>query len=127
MYRNVLNRVWGWQMDKESYHDFGKAPLKAEGEPVDHDYQPRTPEDTIKYLQERMAALRKIERRYNRLKTTARQGRLMIANKEGFTLVEDLDEYLTPDRVMPLSKADLIRDALGQMEEAFGMNYKAAP
>ena len=114
-------------MDKENYHDFGNAPLKAEGEPVDYEYQPRTPEDTIKYLQERMAALRKIERRYNRLKATARQGRLMIASKEGFTLVEDLDEYLTPDRVMPLSKADIIREGLEQLEEAFGEGYKVDP
>ena len=113
-------------MDKENYHDFGKAPVRAEGEPVDYEYQPRTPEDTIKYLQERMAALRKIERRYVRIKNLARQGRLMVANKEGFTLVEDLDEYLAPDRVMPLSKADIIREGLEQLEEAFGMNYKAA-
>lgn len=106
---------------------FGSAPVKAEGMSVDYDYRPRTPEDTIKYLQERLAVLRKIERRYVRIKNLARQGRLMVANKEGFTLVEDLDEYLTPDRAMPLSTTDIIREALGQMEEAFGMNYKAAP
>lgn len=106
---------------------YGQAPVKAEGEPVDYEYQPRTPEDTIKYLQERMAALRKIERKYRRIASAARQGRLMIASKDGFTLVEDLDEYLTPDRIMPLSKADIIREALGQMEEAFGTNYKVAP
>ena len=106
---------------------YGQAPVKAEGEPVDYEYQPRTPEDTIKYLQERMAALRKIERKYRRIASAARQGRLMIANADGFTLVEDLDEYLVPIRAMPLSKADIIREALGQMEEAFGMNYKAAP
>lgn len=106
---------------------YGQAPVKAEGEPVDYEYQPRTPEDTIKYLQERMAALRKIERKYRRIASAARQGRLMIASKDGFTLVEDLDEYLGQIRAMPLSKADIIREALGQMEEAFGMNYKAAP
>jgi len=114
-------------MDKENYHDFGKAPLKAEGEQVSYDYQPRTPEETIKHLQERLVELRKIERKYTRIKAIARQGRLMIANADGFTLVEDLDEYLVPIRAMPLSKADIIREALGQMEEAFGMNYKAAP
>ena len=111
-------------MSDETY---GNAPLKAEGEPVDYEYQPRTPEDTIKYLQERMAALRKVERRYNRLKATARQGRLMIASKDGFTLVEDLDEYLGQIRAMPLSKADIIREGLEQLEEAFGVNYKVDP
>ena len=114
-------------MDKENYHDFGKAPVKAEGMSVDYDYRPRTPEETIKHLQERLVELRKIERRYVRIKNLARQGRLMIANADGFTLVEDLDEYLGQIRAMPLSKADIIREALGQMEEAFGMNYKAAP
>lgn len=104
---------------------YGNAPAKAEGEPVDYDYQPRTPEETIKHLQERLVELRKIERKYTRIKAIARQGRLMVANKEGFTLVEDLDEYLTPDRAMPLSTADIIREGLAQMEEAFGMNYKA--
>lgn len=107
-------------MSDETY---GNAPVKAEGEPVDYDYQPRT----IKHLQERLVELRKIERKYTRIKAIARQGRLMIANADGFTLVEDLDEYLVPIRAMPLSKADIIREALGQMEEAFGMNYKAAP
>lgn len=114
-------------MDKENYHDFGNAPVKAEGMSVDYDYQPRTPEETIKHLQERLAVLRKIERRYVRIKNLARQGRLMVASRDGFTLVEDLDEYLTPDRAMPLSKADIINEALGQMEEAFGMNYKLTP
>ena len=107
---------------------YGQAPVKGEGMRVDYDMPlQRTPEETIKYLQERMAALRKIERRYVRIKNLARQGRLMVASRDGFTLVEDLDEYLTPDRVMPLSKADIIREGLAQMEEAFGMNYKAAP
>ena len=112
-------------MSDETY---GNAPVKAEGEPVSYDYEvARSPEETIKYLQERMAALRKVERKYRRLKAMAGSGRLMIASKEGFTLVEDLDEYLAPDRVMPLSKADIIREGLEQLEEAFGVNYKVDP
>ena len=114
-------------MDKENYHDFGKAPLKAEGEQVSYDYQPRTPEETIKHLQERLVELRAVERKYVRIKSIARRGQLMIASKEGFTLVEDLDDYLTPFKIMPLSKADIIREGLEQLEEAFGEGYKVDP
>lgn len=108
---------------------YGSAPVKAEGENVsmDYEYKPRTPEETIKYLQGRLVELRKIERKYVRLKATARRGQLMIASKEGFTLVEDLDDYLTPFKIMPLSKADIIREGLEQLEEAFGEGYKVDP
>ena len=115
-------------MDKEGYHDFGKAPLKAEGEQVSYDYaRPRTLEEQLEYYKERLAEARKAELYYNSLKGIARRGQLMVANKDGFTLVEDLDEYLAPDRVMPLSKADIIREGLEQLEEAFGEGYKVDP
>lgn len=112
-------------MSDETY---GNAPVKAEGESVDYEYQPRTPEETIKYLQERLTVLRAVQGKYVRVKSLARQGRLMVANADGFTLVEDLDEYLTGLVSRgPLTKADIIREALGQMEEAFGENYKLTP
>ena len=115
-------------MDKENYHDFGKAPVRAEGEPVDYEYQPRTPEDTIKYLQERLAVLRKIERKYTRLKAMARSGRLMVASKEGFTLVEDLDEYVHKiSSVTPVTRKELIQEGLNQLGKAFDESYKVDP
>lgn len=115
-------------MDKEGYHDFGKAPLKAEGEQVSYDYaRPRTLEEQLDYYKERLAEARKVELYYNSLKGMARRGQLMVANKDGFTLVEDLDEYMHLLRTQPISKADIIREGLKQLEEAFGENYTLDP
>ena len=115
-------------MDKEGYHDFGKAPLKAEGEQVSYDYaRPRTLEEQLEYYKERLAEARKVELYYNSLKGMARRGQLMVANKDGFTLVEDLDEYMHLLRTQPISKADIIREGLKQLEEAFGENYTLDP
>ena len=115
-------------MDKEGYHDFGKAPLKAEGEQVSYDYaRPRTLEEQLEYYKDLLAAARKAELYYNSLKGIARRGQLMVANKDGFTLVEDLDEYMHLLRTKPISKADIIREGLKQLEEAFGENYTLDP
>ena len=114
-------------MDKENYHDYGSAPVKAEGEPVDYDYAPRSHEEQVAHYQRTIMSLRQQVRKLDRFKRMAKQQQIMIASKEGFTLVEDLDEYLTNLTNAPLSKADIIREGLAQMEEAFGMNYKAAP
>lgn len=115
-------------MDKEGYHDFGKAPLKAEGEQVSYDYaRPRTPEEQLEYYKTRLAEARKAELYYNSLKGIARRGQLMVANKDGFTLVEDLDEYMHLLRTKPISKADIIREGLKQLEAAFDEGYKVRP
>lgn len=55
----------------------------------------------------------------NQLRRLAKNQQLMIATKNGFTLVEDLDEFMkTLDRI-PLTREDILRMGLEQLEEAF--------
>ena len=106
---------------------YGQAPVKAEGEAVGYDYNPRSHEEQVAHYQRTIMNLRQQVRKLDRFKRMAKQQQIMIASKEGFTLVEDLDEYLTNLTNAPLSKADIIREGLEQLEEAFGMNYKVDP
>lgn len=115
-------------MNKDQYHDYGSAPLKAEGATVEYDITPRTPEEVIEYLKEQLRQARVDQNRYRRVKSLARNQMLMVANKNGFTLVEDMDEYLKSNTSPgPLTRKDIINEALSQMEDAFRQGYKAAP
>ena len=78
-----------------------------------------TLEDRIAYLSEMLQKARVKERRYNRLQRLARGQKVMIASKDGFTLVEDLDEYLQTANIGPLTTKDILREGMEQLEEAF--------
>jgi len=78
-----------------------------------------TLEDRIEYLRETLQEARIKERRYNRLQRLARGQKVMIASKDGFTLVEDLDEYLQTANIGPLTTKDILREGMEQLEEAF--------
>lgn len=115
-------------MDKEGYHDFGRAPVKAEGQTLDYETRQRTPEEIIEYLKEQLRQARVDQNKYRRVKRLASGQKLMVANKDGFTLVEDLDEYLRDFVVnSPLTRKDIIAEGLAQMEDAFRQGYKAVP
>ena len=115
-------------MDKENYHDYGNAPLKAEGMSVDYEYRPRSPQEQLEYYKGQVAELREIQSRYRRIARLARQGQLMIASKEGFTLVEDLDEYVHKiSSVTPVTRKELIQEGLNQLGKAFDESYKVDP
>jgi hypothetical protein len=105
---------------------FGEAVAKAEGESVSYETVQRTPEEVIEYLQQQLHEARKDQARYRRVKRLARGQKLMIASKDGFTLVEDLDEYLTQldsAPTGPLTRDTIIKEALNLMEQAFDDNY----
>lgn len=111
-----------------NYPDYGSAPLKAEGATVEYDTTPRKPEEVIEYLKEQLQQARVDQNRYRRVKSLARNQMLMVANKNGFTLVEDMDEYLKSNTSPgPLTRKDIISEALSQMEDAFRQGYKATP
>ena len=120
-------------MNKDGYHDYGAAPMKAEGETVSYETVQRTPEEVIEYLKEQLRQARVTQGRYSRIRRMARNQQLMVATKNGFTLVEDLDEYLTQlysTPTGPLTRDTIIKEALNLMEQAFDDNYamtKAAP
>jgi hypothetical protein len=108
---------------EKTMNEFGQAPLKAEGQEIAYDYQPRTPEEQIEYYRAQLAGARVYQAKYNHFKRLASRGQLMIASKEGFTLVEDLDEYLAQVSRVPLTRGELIKEGLAQMEQAFDENY----
>ena len=111
-------------MNKDSYHDYGAAPMKAEGQSVDYEARlKRTPEEMIEYLQQQLRDARVVQGRYSRIRRMARNQQLMIAAKNGFTLVEDLDEYLTQLANGPLTRQDILREAQEQLEDAFRQGY----
>lgn len=98
---------------------FGAAPMKAEGQSVDYEPRKRTPEEMIEYLQAQLRDARVAQGRYGRIRRMARNQQLMIAAKNGFTLVEDLDEYLTQLANGPLTRQEILREAQDQLEAAF--------
>lgn len=98
---------------------FGAAPLKAEGEAMSYETVRRTPEEVIEYLKEQLRQARITQGRYSRIRRMARNQQLMVATKNGFTLVEDLDEYLTQLYNTPLTRQDILREGMEQLEEAF--------
>ena len=54
-----------------------------------------------------------------KLQRLAKNQQLMIANKDGFVLVEDLDEYLAKMPSQPLTTKELLADDYDQLEAAF--------
>ena len=111
-------------MNKDSYHDYGAAPMKAEGEAVSYETVQRTPDEMIAYLRDQLMDARKDQAKYRRVKRLARNQMLMVANNEGFVLVEDMDEYLRSKPANgPLTRQDIIQEGLAQMEQAFDDNY----
>ena len=116
-------------MEKDRYHDYGSVHIKAEGQSVEYDTPSRTPEEVIEYLKEQLRQARLDQNRYRRVRRLATNQKLMVANREGFVLVEDLDEYLQGEIIgaSPLTRKDIINEALSQMEDAFRQGYKAAP
>lgn len=111
-------------MDSGNHYNYGDAPVKAEGVEIAYDaLTQRTPEEQIEYYRAKLAAARVHQAKYNHFKRIASRGQLMIASKDGFVLVEDLDEYLAQRSREPLTRGDLIREGLAQMEQAFDENY----
>lgn len=55
----------------------------------------------------------------NQLRRLARNQQLMIATKNGFTLVEDLDEFMHTLANTPLTREEILRMGMEQLEEAF--------
>lgn len=113
-------------MDKEMYNSFGAAPMKAEGQSVDYEARlKRTPEEMIEYLQAQLRDARKDQAKYRRVRRIATRQQLMVASKDGFTLVEDLDGYLENETgfASPLTRQDILREAQEQLEDAFRQGY----
>ena len=106
---------------------FGEAVAKAEGQSVDYEARlKRTPEEMIEYLKQQLHLARIEQSRYRRVKRIARNQKLMIANKDGFTLVEDLDDYMENEQrfvTSPLTRQDILREAQEQLEDAFRQGY----
>jgi hypothetical protein len=63
-------------------------------------------------LDEDTLALRKLRR-------LAKNQQLMIASKDGFVLVEDLDEFMRTLANTPLTRQEILREGMKQLEEAF--------
>lgn len=117
-------------MEKDRYHDYGSAPMKAEGQAVEYDTTPRKPEEVIEYMREELKKARQNASEYRRLRQLAKNQQLMIATKNGFTLVEDLDEFMDTMARSPLTRQDIIKEGLQQLEQAFDDSYamtKATP
>ena len=111
-------------MNKESYHDYGAAPMKAEGQSVDYEAQlKRTPEEMIEYLRDQLMDARKTANKYRRVQQLAKNQQLMVATRNGFTLVEDLDEFMDTTARSPLTRDTIVKEALTLMEQAFDDNY----
>jgi hypothetical protein len=83
----------------------------------------RTPEEIIEYLKEQLRQARVDQNRYRRVKRFAKNQKLMIASKDGFTLVEDLDEYLRDFVITPVTRQEIIQEGLQQLEQAFDEGY----
>jgi hypothetical protein len=107
-------------MDKDGYHDYGAAPIKGEGQIVSYETVQRTPDEMIAYLRDQLMDARKDQAKYRRVKRLARNKMLMVANNEGFVLVEDMDEYLRSKPANgPLTREEILRMGMEQLEEAF--------
>ena len=55
----------------------------------------------------------------NQLRRLAKRQQLMIASKDGFVLVEDLDEFMHTLANTPLTREEILRMGMEQLEEAF--------
>jgi len=59
------------------------------------------------------------QQQLRKLKRLAKNQQLMIANKDGFVLVEDLDEFMHTLANTPLTREEILRMGMEQLEEAF--------
>jgi hypothetical protein len=110
-------------MNKDSYHDYGAAPMKAEGESVSYETVQRTPDEMIAVLRDQLMDARKTASKYRRVQQLAKNQQLMVATRNGFTLVEDLDEFMDTTARSPLTRDTIVKEALTLMEQAFDDNY----